>query len=262
MSIYRIYAIIIRYGIVGFRELNRLMQIIDFPLLDIALWGYMGLWMQKSSSNPHILMTYLAARVLWSAVWTVEIEFSMNLLEEFESRNFINLVSTPLKHAEWIIGNTILGFGKSLLVVLMSSLVAYLIFGLNVFSLGFGIIPLILSIIFSGLVLGLFLTGILLRGGQQIAVLIWSIPYLILTFSAPFYPANILPTWIQPIVKALPTTHIFESLRGLINNGIIAQKSLFISFGLNALFLLVAVLFNYAMLIQSKKRGLVHVEQE
>ncbi len=262
MSIYRIYAITARYAIVGFREMSRLMQITYFPFLDIALWGYMGLWMQKSSTNPHILMIYLAATVLWGAVWTAEIELSLNLLEELESRNIVNLASTPLTHSEWLISNIILATGKSFLVVLFSTGITYIIFGINIFSLGSAVIPIALSIICSGVILGIFLTGILLWGGQQITVLVWSIPYLVLTFSAPFYPADMLPGWLQPVVKALPTTHIFESLRTVINSGFLPQKTFLISLLLNALYLVVAISFNYRMFNRSKKRGLAQLEQE
>lgn len=262
MSIYRIYAIILRYAIVGFRELNRLMKVAYFPLLDIAIWGYMGLWIQQSSSNPHILMTYLTAMVLWSTVWAVEIEFSLNLLQEFEARNFVNLASTPLKHAEWLIGNTILGSLKSFIVICASSTTAFLLFGINILDLGSSVIPMIFSMFLSGLILGILLTGLLLWEGQQISVLIWSIPYLTLTLSAPFYPVKMLPHWLQIVVKAFPTTHIFEALRYFINTGTFPQKIILISLGLNSIYLIIVTNFNYRMFNRSKKRGLTHLEQE
>ncbi len=262
MSLYRIYAIILRYARVGFREPGRLTQITYFPLLDVLLWGYMGLWIQKSSSNPHMLMIYIGAIILWGTVWTVEMEFSLNLLEEFESHNIVNLTSTPLQLSEWVAGNTILALLKSLFVVLITSGMAYLVFGINILSFGAPFIPILFSIICSGLTLGIFLIGILLWKGQQLSVLIWSIPYLILTFSSPFYALEILPSWIQFLSKALPTTYIFEALRTLINSGALPHKILFASLILNAIYLIAAVSFSSYMFNQSRQKGLAQLEQE
>jgi len=262
MNLYRIYAIILRYSVISFRELNRLMQITYFPILDIILWGYMGLWMQKSNPSTGILMIYLAAIVLWATVWTIEIELSLNLLEELESRNIVNLASTPLELSEWLLGNIILGLAKSVFVIFLSSSITYIIFGFNMWHLGIGLLPIILLIICSGLILGIFLTGILLWGGQQIAVLTWSIPYLILTFSAPFYSVELLPVCLQYIVKLLPTTHIFESLRELIRTEMLPQKTILISLVLNVMYLTAALIFCFRMFNRSKTRGLAQLEQE
>lgn len=263
MSIYRIYAIILRYAIVGFRELSRLMNLFYFPILDVILWGYMSLWMQQSApTTENITLVYLAAMVLWAVVWTVQMEFGMNLHEELESRNMVNLFSTPIKLSEWLIGNVMLSALKSILVALVSAGAARLLFGVNVFGLGINFIPLLLLINCSGLILGTFITGILIRAGLRISVLVWSLPYLLLTFSAPFYPTDVLPGWIQNIVKTLPMTHIFEALRHLIKYGTLPRKAIFMGTMLNFIYLIGAIGFIFYMFNRSKVRGLAQLEQE
>jgi len=247
---------------VSIRELNRIMYIFYYPILDVALWGFMSLWMQQSSTDTNIVMIYLAAIVMWSVVWTVEMELTINMHEELESRNVVNLFSTPLTLSEWLSGNIILAIIKSFGVFLLSSSMAYLFFGVNVFNLGIKLLPLLILMITSGFVMGIFLTGILIRGGQQIAILIWSIPYLILTLSAPFFSVDVLPRWIQPIVKAFPTTHIFESLRHLIAHGTLPYKGIFMSTMLNIIYIFAAVFFIFYMFKKSKEHGLAQLEQE
>jgi len=263
MSIYRIYAIIFRYAIVGFRELSRLMNLFYYPILDVILWGYMSLWMQQSApATENVVLVYLSAMTLWAVVWAVQMEFTLNLHEELESRNVVNLFSTPITLSEWLIGNVILSALKSILVAFLSTVAARLLFGVNVLGLGVNLVPLLLLINCSGLVLGIFIAGILIRAGQRISTLIWSIPYLLLTFSAPFYPTDILPGWLQNIVKTLPMTHIFESLRHLIKYGTLPYKAVFVSAILNFIYLIGAIVFIFCMFNRSKMRGLAQLEQE
>jgi len=263
MNLYRIYSLTIRYWIVGIREINRLFSIIYFPVLDVALWGYMSLWMQRSSSSSiNIVMIYLAAIVLWDTIWTINNEQSLNLLEELESRNVVNLFSTPITLGEWIVAGIILSVTKALFTLFFASGVAWLFYGINIFSLGWSIAPLALLFICSGLALSFFLNGILIRGGQQIAILIWSVPYLILTFSAPFYPVSLLPQWVQYFAKSLPTTYTFEALRHLIEHGKLPIHDIFMSTALNILYFIVAILFFNYMFNKSKELGLAQLEQE
>jgi ABC-2 type transport system permease protein len=259
----RIYALIIRYLMLTTHELGRLTLLIYYPILDTALFGYMSVWMQQSSPDAtNITLLYLTTVVLWSTVWTINTELSLNLRKELESHNVVNLFSTPMQLDEWIIAGIILSFFKALFSIALGTIISKFFFGVNILHAGIGLLPIILTLSFSGLTLSFFIIGILIFGGLQITQIIWSIPYLVLTFSAPFYSIDVLPHWVQLIARALPTTHAFESLRHLIEHGTLLINTLLISFMLNGIYLIISICFFIYMFNKSKERGLAQLEQE
>ncbi|TET06714.1 ABC transporter permease [Candidatus Dependentiae bacterium] len=258
----RIYALTIRYFILTTHELGRLALLIYYPILDIALFGYMSMWMQQSSPGTiNITLLYLTTIVLWSTVLTINTELSLNLRKELESRNLVNLFSTPMQLDEWIIAGVIISFFKALFSIALGTIISKFFFDVNILHAGIGLIPIALSLSISGLALSFFIIGILIFGGLQITTIIWSIPYLVLTFSAPFYSVDVLPQWIQPITKALPTTHAFEALRHLIEHGATPLNTLLTSFMLNGIYLIISICFFIYMFNKSKERGLAQLEQ-
>jgi ABC-2 type transport system permease protein len=59
--------------------------------------------------------------------------------------------------------------------------------------------------------------GLVLRFGTGAEALAWGVMFILLPLSGVFYPIDALPTVLQPLAQALPTTHAFEALRGLVD---------------------------------------------
>ena len=57
----------------------------------------------------------------------------------------------------------------------------------------------------------------MLRFGTGAEALAWGVMFVLLPLSGVFYPTDALPTVMQPIALALPTTHAFAALRSLVD---------------------------------------------
>jgi ABC-2 type transport system permease protein len=89
--------------------------------------------------------------------------------------------------------------------------------------------------------IGLISAGIVLRYGPKVQTVIWTLPGILLPFSAIYFPLDRLPVFIQPISRMIPTTYIFESMRSLIAGQSVSLEMIGWSFGLNILFLSLSV---------------------
>ena len=64
-----------------------------------------------------------------------------------------------------------------------------------------------------GWAISLFVIGLVLRFGTGAEALAWGVMFVLLPLSGVFYPTDALPTVLQPLALALPTTHAFTALR-------------------------------------------------
>jgi len=135
MKIERVYAVILRYILVVPRDLYRVFELIFYPIMDIVLWGFMGLWVQQQTQrdfNFGILLP--ASLVLWMVVERTQSEISLNLAEEIWAHNIINLFVTPMKLIDWLTSVIILGIIKALFIFFFAALTLWVFLGVNEFE--------------------------------------------------------------------------------------------------------------------------------
>jgi ABC-2 type transport system permease protein len=97
--------------------------------------------------------------------------------------------------------------------------------------------------------------SLILRHGAGAEALAWGVTFGIAPFSAVFYPVSVLPRAVQPIALALPTTHVFEGMRGILLDGVIRWDHLAAAFGLNLVWLALAALLFAREFHQARIRG-------
>ncbi len=263
MNIERVYAVMLRYILVVPRDLYRVFELIFYPIMDIVLWGFMGLWVQRQtqpSFNFGILLP--ASLALWMVVERTQSEISLNLAEEIWSHNIINLFVTPMKLIDWLTSVIILGVVKALFIFFFATLTLWVFLGVNILSLGIILMPLWILLLLSGFVIGMCVTALLVRYGRHISPLIWSIPYLVLSFSAVFYPVSMLPAWAQYIARVLPTTYVFETLRMFVIQKVVDYRLLSIGFGLTFIYLFVGAFLIVWLFGKSREIGLAQLESD
>lgn len=258
MNLSRIRGVFLRYYYVLLKGPNQLSDLFYWPLVDILLWGLTSIWIQKQSPNeidnlPLIMMTAL---IFWQVAWRGSIDISVNLLQEFWHRNLVNLFSTPLKISEWICGTLLLCICKLIVTLSFGSLMVYLLYSLNIFTLGWMFLPFAALLLMFGWTLGFYASALIIYWGHQLEMIAWMIPFVFAPFSAVFYPVEVLPAWAQVISWSIPTTYVFEGMRTILNGGSIPYYYMIVSFVLNILFLLSAVfIFQYSY-EKSRAKGL------
>lgn len=260
MSFRRVWAVFTRYFYL-FAKLDQLADLFYWPALDILLWGITSVWVQQHQEGiPHVAVAILTGIVFWQILWRGNYEITVNLLEEFWSRNLVNLFSTPLKVGEWIASIMIVGIVKILISMLFGVLIVWLLFALNVFSLGWAFLPFLASLTLSGWFMGFFSAAIIVYYGKRVQMLAWMMAYIFAPFSAIYYPVSALPGWAQYIAKVLPTSYIFEGMRQVLNEGVFSLSKFTVSLALNALYLFLAITLFKLMFEKSREKGLARLE--
>lgn len=260
MNASRVGALVMRHLYMFPRTLERWAESIYWPVLDIVLWGVTTRWVQVSKADvPDLALVVLTAVVFWQVVWRANYEISVNLLEEIWSQNLINLFSTPLTVWEWSAGLIVLGAIKNVLTMIVGAGAVWLLYRLNLFAVGWMMLPFLFSLMMSGWFMGFTASGVIIRYGQGFQSIAWMAGFTLAPFSAVYYPLEALPSWARAISSALPMTYVFEGMRAILRGGEAPLGDLAISFALNVVYLALSVVFFVRMFEKSRERGLARL---
>lgn len=261
MNTRRIFGLVLRYLYLYRRSLPRLIEIFYWPTLELVLWGFITLFLSNSEMFgnstfvTNVLQFLIGAIILWEVFLRSSLGVSIGFLEELWSKNLFNLFVTPLNEHEFLAGILATGFIKIFASFIVTSIIAWLLYTFNIFSLGPSLLPFVLNLLFSGWVFGIFATAVILRYGVGAEVLAWGIAFAIQPFAAVFYPVSVFPQWLQSIAGFLPLSHVFEGMRSVITTGQIPVTELAWAFGLNFGYLFAAVSFFMYMFRIARQRG-------
>jgi ABC-2 type transport system permease protein len=211
-----------------------------------------------SLSEINLLSVFLGGIFLWSFIWRSSQDIAVFILEDFWSRSLYYLFASPVTITEIMISTMLIGMIRSIISFLTMATLGMLIFSFNIFSIDILALVLFISIIMLfGWFIGIFVTAMMFRFGLRIQVLAWSLAFLIMPFSCVFYALSALPNWAQNIAVLLPTTHVFESLRSVLNNGPILWGGIAYSISITVLLLIISSVFLGVSLKRAKKTGLL-----
>lgn len=256
MNFSRIKGVFFRYYYTLLKGPHHLSDLFYWPLVDILLWGLTSIWIKDQNTFENLPLILMTGLIFWQITWRGSIDISVNLLQEFWHRNLMNLFSTPLKISEWALGIILLCLCKLLVAIGFASFIVYLLYSLNVFTIGWMFLPFAALLLIFGWSLGFFASGVIIYWGHQVEMFAWMVAFIFAPFSAVFYPVNILPLWAQKISWCLPTTYVFEGMRKILYQNELSLSYLTISFILNVVYLLLAIAFFKWMFEKSRKKGL------
>jgi len=240
------------------RSVPKLFALFGFITVELFLWGFITLWVQTlapGDAGYDFILLILSAFIFWSMFELSQRSFSVSFLEEVWSRNVINLFASPVKMSELVLGFVLVGVAQNLLAFFYITPLAYLLYALNIWNLGLYIIPFFMNVLVFGWVLGMVTIGLVVRFGPSADILAFFIPFLLLPFSAVFYPISIFPPLLQKFTFVLPTRHMFEGMRTAIIEGVIPLDSVFWASTLNLICALLGFLFFYWMLRLARIKG-------
>lgn len=258
---HRVWAIVMRHFYNFRRSYDRLTDSFYWPVMDLIVWGLSSRWLEgNQQAVSDVALMILTGLVFWQIVWRSNYEISVNLLEEVWNQNLANLFSTPLTVAEWISAVMLIGFLKNFITLLVGAGGMWLLYSLNIFTVGWWLLPFFFLLLVSGWFMGFIAGGLIIRHGQKIQTLAWTMGFLFAPFSAVYYPLSVLPTWARSISALLPTTYIFEGMRAVLKTGQMSWNLLFLSVLLNAIYLSLSIAFFVKMFNKRKEQGLVQMD--
>jgi ABC-2 type transport system permease protein len=255
----RLRAIARRHAYVLIRSPHRLFDVTLWPIVDVLLFGSLAAFVGTGQASRAAKASgyLLAGIVLWHVIYQSQIAMSTGLLEETWDRNILNLMVTPLRETEFVGGVAIFGMAKLAMGVGLMVLGAFVFFSFNTFSLGIGLVPIAAILLVVGWGISLFVMGLVLRYGTGAEALAWGVMFVLLPLSGVFYPTDALPTAMQPIALALPTTHAFTALRSLVDGHGSDWSQLAIAAVGSIILLLLAMAWLVTMLRVFRRRGYV-----
>lgn len=258
MSFQRIAALIRRHLYLYQRSVPRLMEVFFWPLLDLLLWGFITLYLKDfTEALPDVVLFFIGALILWDILYRAQQGISVSFLEEIWARNLLNLFVSPLRPGEFLLALMSISITKLITAATVTALLAWFFYSFNILILGGSLIPFVFNLTFMGWTIGIVTIAVILRFGQEAEVMAWGLAFLFQPISAVFYPVSVLPGWLQTIAWALPSSHVFEGMRAVLLTGQFPWSHLLWAFGLNAVYLGMALLFFFRNLRVVKVKGLL-----
>ena len=202
----RVRTVVRRLTYVVGRSPDRWFLIFVFPFIDVILFGSIGAFVAEQGGAHRAAAPYLLAGIMLNHfLFQTEVSVATGFMEETWSRNVLNMMTTPLREAEYLVaphallaGQARRGHGhrepgRARLLPLRPGP-----------ARAGGCCPLGFTLILSGLAMGLCMIGLLLRYGQSAEIFTWATSFLVLALSGVFNPIRAIPGPLQPVSRLLP----------------------------------------------------------
>ncbi len=258
---HRVWAIVLRH-IYNFRNtIDRLVDAFYWPTLDVVIWGLTLSVMERQGQTALSQVSMIIfAVILWFVIWRGQGEITVNFLEELWSENLANLFASPLRLVEWVIALCIVSLGKLVMTISFTAMISFFLYQVNFLELGLALIPFTIILVIMSWVFGFFTAGLFLRHGTNIQTLAWAGAFILMPFSAVFYPMEYLPQWVQFVGQFLPSTYVFEGMRKVVIGEGMPMDYIVKAMGLNAIYVVFSLWFFVRSFKVAHEKGLAHLK--
>jgi len=238
----RVAAMILRYLYILKGSWPRVVELAYWPTVQVILWGLISVFFtQHSSWLVQAAGVLIAGVMLWDVLFRGELGVSISFLEELWSRNLGNLGVSPLRPAEFAAALLAMSAIRTLIGIIPATFVAIALYEYSVYEMGLPLLAFFINLLVMGWAFGLVICAVLLRWGLGAESLAWLAIFGIAPLSAVYYPVAVLPDWVQPIALSLPSSHVFEGMRGVMLENRFSWFHFGWSVGLNAIYMTVAI---------------------
>jgi ABC-2 type transport system permease protein len=216
----RIRALIYRHLALYRRSWPRLVELAYWPILQMAIWGFVSEFMVRASGWAAAATGVLIGAVLlWEVCLRSQMGFAISFLEEVWSRNLGNLFVSPIRPWELVAGLVGMSVLRMAAGIIPAALLAWALYAFAITAIGPALVPFFALLMVMGWAVALAVTAMVLRHGAGAEALAWSVLFGLAPLSAVFYPVSVLPGWLQPVALAIPATHVFEGMRAALLEG-------------------------------------------
>lgn len=258
LNLHRVNALVLRHLLTWPRSLERIADSFWWPTMNLFIWGLVNVYLQTETGvTTFFVNLFLGGLLMWTLVARSQEEMGLLFLQEAWDRNLLNMFASPLTIWEFSLATVVLASAKLFVTFLWLFFLALVFFAFNIFSLGWILIPYALILMTAGWSLGFFINGLILQYGYRVQVFAWTLTMIILPFSSVYYPVRALPVWMQSVARTLPTSYVFEGMRGVFLTRQIDLTGFAIAVGLNILYLFLGMWFFAWSYRQAQKTGMI-----
>lgn len=214
----RVLAVARRQVYVQKRGWHRWFDVAVWPVVDTVIWGSIGVFVDQQGGAARSGATYMLVGILLMHVlYQSNIAVSTGFMEETWSRNLLNMVATPIREVEYLAGVVLFGLVKLAAGLGMVALAAWVMYSFSILEIGWSAVPVIGVLMLVGWCIALYVIGLVLRFGNGAEILAWGVLFVVVALSGAFYPVEAIPEGLQPLSRALPSTHAFEAARTVLD---------------------------------------------
>ncbi|MFH0961553.1 MAG: ABC transporter permease [archaeon] len=215
-SVRRIFATVRRFFRILFRSNSRKIEFFYDPIVLLVTWGFFFITFR----NSPIAAIFFSSSILWHLSYSFQSTFNLLTLEDIWNDCFKELMIIPLRLWEYLVSKFIASFLRNALKVGIMVFLAALFFDYSVFAANPGKYLLVVAELFLlATAIAIIIDAIILVGGREAQSIAWSANSLIVLFSCPYYPAEILPAVFQPIARLSPYFIPFQQMKELVASG-------------------------------------------
>lgn len=252
----RVGAMVLRNVYLIRRSWPRILELCYWPTVQLLVWGFLSRFLATNSSwVAQATGVLVGAVLLWEVLVRTQIGMTVTFLEELWSRNLGNLFVSPLRPWEWVAALVVMAFLRVLVGLSLPVLLAGPLFGFSLFGLGLPLAGFFANLMLMGVTIGLLTSAVILRHGLGAEGLAWMAVFILAPVSAVYYPVSSLPGPVQAISLALPSTHVFEGMRGILFGHGFDSGHLLAAIMLNLLYGAIAALYFLRAFANARQRG-------
>lgn len=258
MNLSRIWAIVLRHILQMKRDITRMTEIIWYPIIDLVIWGLVTTFLQSSEQGiPLSFLFFVGGTILWILVYRMQTEMAISLLLDVWDRNLLNIFTSPITSFEFLAGLTIVSLLKLFITFTILSFLAIFLYAFNLFTLGIFLLPFVCNLLLMGWWMGVAINGVILRFGYRVESVGWALVYIFNPLSGVFFPVSTMPPWMQTAASFIPASYVFEGMREALAYGTVSSHLLFMSFLLNGIYTIAAILWYGWMFESAKQSGIL-----
>jgi len=249
--------LVLRYIFLYSRNAVRLVELVFWPAVDLLVWGFLTVFLKENTGGtfPHFITFLIAAMIFWDVLFRAQQGLAISFLEDVWTRNLLNVFVAPVRAIEYVTATALVGLLRVAVTVVVLTVLAWFAYAFRLWDFHFLLLPFFANLLLFGWALGMVSVAFILRWGQAAESLAWAVPFLIQPLSAVFYPVSVLPRWLQPVALSIPSTHVFEGMRAVMQDGPSPWAHLAAAFALNLLWLVGAGALFALTLRNARERG-------
>ncbi len=254
----RIGAMVLRYAYLLRSSWPRILELAYWPTVQMILWGFITQFFSGHSEwVAQAGGLLLAAVLLWDVLFRSQLGVSLPFFEELYSRNLGHLFVSPLRPWELVAALLGISFIRTLIGVGTAALIAIPLYHYSIFELGLPLLAFFANLLVMGWALGIMVASLVLRFGLGAESLAWVAVFALAPISGIYYPIDILPSWLQPVAYAMPSSHVFEGMRAVLLEQRFDATHFFAAIALNAAYLLAGMALFIKVFHLARRRGLL-----
>ena len=254
----RIWAMVMRHVYVLRTSWPRIFELAYWPTLQMILWGFISQFLITNSSwVAQAFGVLIAAVILWDVLFRGQLGVSVSFLEEVWSRNLASLFVSPLRPYEMVISLMLMSLIRTLIGVVPAAFLAILLYRYSIFDLGLPLLAFFTNLLVMGWATGLMISALIMRFGLGAESLAWIAIFALAPVSGIYYPVSVLPQWLQHVSAVLPSSYVFEGMRGVMFDHVFRWDLFLASAGLNIVYLAAGAAIFLITFQAARRKGLL-----